>query len=125
MLAPPKHNPTGDLVDYEELMAMYRDSLRDKRGVVERLWSRLRGDDGGEAEVAALRSCLHHLAGSAGSYGYPLLGENARRLERALASWLATTAELRTPSTALARRHLGDFEEVTHALDMAIGTESA
>ena len=112
-------------MDYEELMAMYRDSLRDKRGVVERLWARLRGTDGSDVEAAALRSCLHHLAGSAGSYGYPLLGENARRLERALAAWLAAAADARTPTAALARRHLGDYEEVTHALDMAIGTESA
>lgn len=126
MLAPPKHSPAGArTVDYEELMAMYRDSLRDKRGLVGRLWAKLRGSEASESDVAALRSCLHHLAGSAGSYGFAILGENARTLERALAQWLATAAEARQPPAGLARRHLGDFEEVTHALDMAIGTENA
>lgn len=109
-------------MDYEELMALYRESLREKRAAIARLWAQLRAE-GTEEHVAGLRRTLHHLAGSAGAYGFELLGENARRLERALAAWLAQAPDARTLAPALARRHFGDYEEVLHALDLAVGAE--
>src|SRR5690606_3599577 len=98
------------------------ESLREKRATLARLWAQLRGE-GSDEHVAALRRTLHHLAGSAGAYGFGLLGENARQLERALVAWLEQAVDARAPAPTLARRHLGDFEEVLHALDLAAGAE--
>lgn len=109
-------------MDYDELMNLYRESLREKREAIARLWAQLRSE-GTEEHVAGLRRTLHHLAGSAGAYGFTLLGENARRLERDLVAWLALDADTRPLAPTLARRHMGDYEEVLHALDMALGAE--
>ena len=109
-------------MDYDELMALYRESLREKRAAIARLWAQLRAE-GTEEHVAGLRRTLHHLAGSAGAYGFGLLGENARRLEGAMVAWLALAPEARPLAPTLARRHMGDYEEVLHALDMAAGAE--
>ena len=112
-------------MDYEELMSMYRESLREKRGMLARQWAQLRASPGGDEEVAALRRSLHHLAGSAGAYGFDLLGDNARHLEKSMGAWMSTPIAERCMPAVLARRHVGDFEELTEALELAIGTEQA
>ena len=40
------------------------------------------------AQLQPLRDRLHKIAGSAGTFGFPQLGETARRLERQAAQWL-------------------------------------
>ena len=52
------------------------------------------GDDG------ALRTMLHHLAGSGGSHGFPAISTAARQLERALAG-SPTTEQRRAGLSAL------------------------
>lgn len=45
---------------------------------------------GGEADLRVLLRLLHSLAGTAGTFGLPHTGEEARRLEDVVASWLAS-----------------------------------
>ncbi|AVR96769.1 Hpt domain-containing protein [Pseudoduganella armeniaca] len=51
------------------------------------------GASAAPAQLEALHESLHAVAGSAGSFGFSALGEEARRLEQLLRETMAGTAE--------------------------------
>ncbi|HET6604127.1 MAG TPA: Hpt domain-containing protein [Xanthomonadaceae bacterium] len=107
----------------EELLrihAEYQRSLRAKHARLLALWDALRTGRGDDGTVVQLRTLLHHLSGSAGAYGYEVLGENAARLERTLADWIRDGSGRRCEAAALCRRCIGDYEETERALAAAI-----
>lgn len=75
----------------------YHDRLKAELERVQTLLEALRTGTADEAVSDTLRQTLHKLAGSAGTFGFPKLGVQARRLERTLASKrgvLATSPDL-------------------------------
>lgn len=69
--------------DLADLARAYRDSLVERRFELSGLRSGLRLG-AGEAAIARLHALAHQVAGSAGAYGYPALGEAARLLDEQL-----------------------------------------
>jgi hypothetical protein len=70
----------------DELHTRYRTGLADKAAELEALWP-LPTSTPSRDRVPALRQLLHKLAGSAGSYGHPEIGAQARLLEQWLLAW--------------------------------------
>lgn len=113
---------------FESLLALYRLSLKDSRQRVRRYWEALGSGELAEQEVEAtvndLRSQLHKLAGSAGSYGFDGLGDQARAMERFWMAWLAHSPN-RRPGAAQAGRSLdGNYQRLLKMLDEAIAVAS-
>lgn len=67
---------------FDALFERYRQTLPEKLVALEELAGRLPGVD--IEVVRELRLSAHRIAGSAGSYGYPDLGDAARRVEDAI-----------------------------------------
>ena len=75
---------------FEELLRMYRQSLPEKRALLEQEWRAVReANEAAEAPAQALRRQLHNLSGSGGAYGFEAMGEMARTLEKRWVQWLA------------------------------------
>lgn len=73
-----------------------------------------------DSTVNDLRSLLHKLAGSAGSYGFDALGDHARAMERYWIAWLANNSR-RRPTVAQACRSLeANYQRLLKILDDAI-----
>lgn len=108
---------------FDSLLALYRMALKDKRQRLRRHMASLResGDEAqAEAEVAELRGMLHKMAGSAGAYGFPEVGDKARQLERQWIAWLKSPAEARRPAAALCADLLTPTLELLVLIDKAI-----
>lgn len=69
--------------DLADLARAYRASLAERRMELAR-WRSERLHRADPAQLGRLQVLAHHLAGSAGSYGFPLLGEAARSLDEQL-----------------------------------------
>ena len=113
---------------FESLLALYRLSLKDSRQRVRRQWEVLCADEDAmqdrDATVNDLRSLLHKLAGSAGSYGFNALGDHARAMERYWIAWLANNPR-RRPTVAQACRSLdANYQRLLRMLDDAIQVAS-
>ena len=113
---------------FESLLALYRLSLKDSRQRVRRQWDVLSAADDvtqdHDPTVNDLRSLLHKLAGSAGSYGFDALGDHARALERYWIAWLANNPR-RRPTVAQACRSLdANYQRLLRMLDDAIQVAS-
>ena len=75
---------------FEELLRMYRQTLPEKRALLEQEWLAVReANEAAEAPAQALRRQLHNLSGSGGAYGFEAMGEMARTLEKRWVQWLA------------------------------------
>lgn len=85
----------------ETLAANFRLRLAEELPAMDVLARSLPGDGEDGAQLIDLRSRLHKLAGSAGTFGYPLLGSKARELEK-----LATACVEGRPHTSDARQAL-------------------
>jgi HPt (histidine-containing phosphotransfer) domain-containing protein len=86
-----------------EAMAAFATRLRRDRGAIAALERRLAADapwDEVAARLAAIESLAHRLAGAAGTFGRPLVGEAARRVERLAERW-----RVRPPPRLTPRRH--------------------
>ena len=113
---------------FESLLALYRLSLKDSRLRVRRHWEVLSAEDDEKQDrdstVDDLRSLLHKLAGSAGSYGFDALGDQARAMERYWIAWLANNPR-RRPTVAQACRSLdANYQRLLRMLDDAIQVAS-
>ncbi|MFI5208117.1 MAG: Hpt domain-containing protein [Gemmatimonadales bacterium] len=91
------------------LRALRAEYLADAPQKIAGLWSALaRVQNGEPAAVGELRTMVHHLAGSGGAYGYPVVTEHARAAEqlidrRSAGGFAAVElADLRTHLQALA-----------------------
>ena len=73
------------------LLDRYREGLPAKIREIRDLWDRV--ESGPDAEATrALYLCVHRLAGTAATYGYPLLSNFARQLEQAMGEGAADGA---------------------------------
>lgn len=108
---------------FDSLLALYRLALKDKRQRLRRHMASLReAADGSasEAEAVELRSMLHKLAGSAGAYGFPEIGDKARLIERQWIAWLNSPAHARRPAQAQCIELLTPTLELLVLMDKAI-----
>lgn len=97
---------------FEELLRMYRQSLPEKRALLEHEWRAVReANEAAEATVQALRRQLHNLSGSGGAYGFEAMGEMARTLEKRWVQWLALPLPRPVP-----RRLADELAPLLHAL---------
>lgn len=64
-------------IQFSVLQARYRNTMPEKRVVLEQVWSRMRSDPHDPAGLHALFPLIHRLAGSASSYGLEHLGDAA------------------------------------------------
>jgi HPt (histidine-containing phosphotransfer) domain-containing protein len=78
--------------DQLELVRGYVAQMAGKRESIQSLWSRVQARPDDQAALRELHLNVHRLAGSAGPYGLPALGEAAQALDRVLAL-LTRTAE--------------------------------
>ena len=101
----------------DELAALYVESLAAKRSDLLSRWELLRSGQGDAETVRAVWRQLHQLSGSAGAYGFHGLGDAARLLENACASWLAADAAGRETEDRFSRRCQGDFDELDYQLE--------
>lgn len=67
-----------------KLLRRYLDSFTEKQVELENRWDRVQASDWTAESLARLRTPVHRLAGSAGSYGLEELGHAARRLDASL-----------------------------------------
>ena len=65
------------------LLGSYAEALPAKVREIRELWSRVESGDDAEATRTLCRR-VHSIAGTAGTFGYPLLSEIARRLEEVI-----------------------------------------
>ena len=70
--------------EFDELRAEYRGEMPAKLERLDALWSRVASGAAGAEEVTELRRALHTIAGSAGSFGLPEIGDAARAAENFL-----------------------------------------
>lgn len=66
------------------LLRRYLDSFPKKQAELEDHWDQVLASDWGADSLACLRTPVHRLAGSAGSYGLNELGRAARQLDTLL-----------------------------------------
>ncbi len=85
----------------QALAEKYRASIPQRMAAIETALATA-GDTPSAAALEALHESLHVVAGSAGSFGFPVLGEQARRLEQLLrqvmageAAWEAVPGQVR------------------------------
>ncbi|MEZ5464719.1 MAG: Hpt domain-containing protein [Lysobacteraceae bacterium] len=104
----------------QALLALYFESLTNRRGELQRGWDELRAGSGDEATVQRVKNHLHQLAGSAGAYGFAGLGDAARTLELACADWLSADMAGRDGVDRFSRRCQGDFDELDYQLEFVL-----
>lgn len=112
---------------FESLLALYRLALKDKRQRLRRHMASLReasDNAASEAEALELRGMLHKMAGSAGAYGFPDVGDKARLIERQWIAWLNSPAEARRPVSAQCIELLTPTLELLVLMDKAIAAAS-
>ena len=71
----------------DEVSAEFKSGLAARLSRIDRLWQALALDPVAEKDIVDLRRELHSLAGSAGTFGLPALGETARAAEDELDSF--------------------------------------
>jgi len=81
--------------EFDELRAEYRSEMPAKLARLDALWARVASGDTAAGELAELRRALHTIAGSAGSFGLPEIGDAARTAENFLESTSNLGAEQR------------------------------
>ena len=69
----------------QQLLRRYLDSLPAKRAELDEAWQAARSEQTAAQGLAQMKSLVHRLAGSAGSYGLDGLNEAAQALNKALA----------------------------------------
>jgi chemotaxis protein histidine kinase CheA len=82
-----------------DLQRRYLAELPDKSAAIERSWKRLQSEPTNREALSNLSLHVHRLAGSAGPYGLPLLGEVARSVDKVVTP-LASSGEI-VPSATL------------------------
>ncbi|MEJ8566400.1 Hpt domain-containing protein [Elongatibacter sediminis] len=93
--------PPGSLKStMEELHDRYLASLADRHGTLNRLWTRFKRNSEDLDAVHGIQDEAHRLAGTAGSYGFPDLGDLARAVDTPLRGELARP----TPDAAFLAR---------------------
>lgn len=75
--------------DLDGLATLYAEALRNKRARVRVIHQAMQGDPPPEEMVQLLTTLMHHLAGSAGAYGFVRLGDWSRQIERITKQWKA------------------------------------
>ena len=101
------------------LRALKAEYLAGSAGRMAELWSALERVQNGEPGAAgALRTLVHHLAGSGGAYGFPIITERARAAEQLLDRLGAARAE--PAELGEIRAHL---QAIADAFDQARATE--
>jgi HPt (histidine-containing phosphotransfer) domain-containing protein len=90
----------------------YFDSLPAKRERIVACWHAIQSDGWGSEQLRDLKTEVHRLSGSAGSYGLPDLGLAARNLDKVL------SADLNPSIITTSIAELTD--ELLHTLDQAI-----
>lgn len=85
----------------EDLAANFRQRLAEELPSLDALARALPADGRDGIELQALRDRLHKLAGSAGTFGYPLIGNKARHLERLASACLQNRSDTRGSREAL------------------------
>jgi chemotaxis protein histidine kinase CheA len=106
----------------QQLRALRREYLSDSaQRVAELRQVRARLAGGEQAALAAMRQAFHRLAGSGGSYGFPLVSSNGREGERLVQTLIDAGA---TPGAAACDaldacidRIVAAFEEARRQLD--------
>ena len=91
--------------EFDELRAEYRSEMPAKLARLDALWSRVTSGNAGVEELAELRRALHTIAGSAGSFGLPEIGDAARAAE----NFLESTSDLGAEQRAEFARLLGEL----------------
>jgi chemotaxis protein histidine kinase CheA len=91
------------------LRADYRSALPEKVGQIESLWQALAGGAEKPARIADLRRQLHTLAGSAHTFGLPVVSAAAKDAEDLLEPYCE-------PGTVPARAKQAEFESLLAAL---------
>ena len=104
----------------QALLALYFESLSNRRDELQRGWDALRDGSGDEATVQRVKNHLHQLAGSAGAYGFAGLGDAARTLERVCVDWLGTDEAARDGVDRFSRRCQGDFDELDYQIEFVL-----
>lgn len=79
--------------DLDGLAALYAEALRNKKARVRVIHQAMQGDPPPEEMVQLLSTLMHHLAGSAGAYGFVRLGDWSRQIERITKQWMAISHE--------------------------------
>jgi len=69
-------------IEYQKLQRSYRDSLITKQQSLEELWRAVDEDMESKTNLRNLRLFVHRLAGSAASYGYEMISNTARDVEK-------------------------------------------
>lgn len=101
------------------LRALRAEYLADAPRKITELWNALaRVQNGEPGAVGELRTLVHHLAGSGGAYGFPLVTERARAAEQLIDRRGA--ARLAAAELAELRAHL---QALADAFDQARSTE--
>jgi periplasmic divalent cation tolerance protein len=104
----PADDPAAQLA---ELRDLFRPRLAERVGEIEAAWEALRAAPEPALEsLRRLHRLAHSLAGAAGTFGFPAVGNAARALERHLQSAAAATA---------VRREGGEIEPLVAALRQA------
>ena len=86
--------------------------LADAPAKIAELWSAFERVQKGDREAAgALRTQVHHLAGSGGAYGLPDVTDCARKAEQLIDHVAASTAGPSTADLAQLRAHLADVAD--------------
>ena len=100
------------------LRALRAEYLADAPRKVAELWNALARVQNGEPDGAgALRTLVHHLAGSGGAYGFPLVTERARSAEQLIDR---RAARLGPDDISELRAHI---QALADAFDQARSTE--
>lgn len=80
------------LLMYQRLQATYRDSLKDKRTLLQGHWQEFEKSKHPTTALSKLRLFAHRLTGSAAPYGYKNLSSIARDLEILINEYTAANA---------------------------------
>ncbi|MCP4407522.1 MAG: hypothetical protein GY807_07130 [Gammaproteobacteria bacterium] len=80
------------LLMFQRLQATYRDSLKDKRALLQGHWQEFENSKHPTEALNKLRLFAHRLAGSAAPYGYKNLSSIARELEILINEYAAANA---------------------------------
>jgi HPt (histidine-containing phosphotransfer) domain-containing protein len=88
----PSRAPENDDPELAALLDAYAEALPAKLREIRALWTRVEsGGDAGAARTLYLR--VHSLAGTAATYGYPLMSDVARKLEQVISDGMDGGAE--------------------------------
>ncbi len=82
----------------QQLHRQYQQSLADKAAQLRVAFDALCDEDSSVAQVENLHLLLHRLAGSAGTYGFPELSQQARALEQPWRVWMDAADDARHPA---------------------------